>query len=70
MRMMSAGGGCKYLLRSVVTGVGDRSLSTRLVRYYAKVWTPPSAKPSAKHLGCSPAQYDGLDAGDERRTRL
>ncbi len=40
MRTMNAGDDCKYLLRSVVAGVGDRSLSTRLVRYYAQGLDP------------------------------
>lgn len=39
MRVMSAGDGYKYLLRSVVTGDGDRSLSTTLTRYYAEAGT-------------------------------
>ena len=35
LRVMTAGGGVAYLLRSVVTGDGDRSLATPLTRYYA-----------------------------------
>jgi conjugative relaxase-like TrwC/TraI family protein len=41
MRVMSAGDGYKYLLRTVVAGDGDRSLSTPLTRYYAEAGTPP-----------------------------
>ena len=41
MRKMSAGEGYKYLLRSVVSGDGNRSLSTPLTRYYAEAGTPP-----------------------------
>lgn len=41
MRKMSAGDGYQYLLRSVVAGDGDRSLSTPLTRYYAEAGTPP-----------------------------
>lgn len=41
MRVMSAGDGYEYLLRSVVAGDGNRSLSTPLTRYYAEVGTPP-----------------------------
>lgn len=41
MRVTSAGDGYKYLLRSVATGDGDRSLSTPLTRYYAEGGTPP-----------------------------
>ena len=43
MRVMSAGDGYKYLLRSVVAGDGDRSLSTPLTRYYAEVGNPPGS---------------------------
>lgn len=39
MRVMSAGDGFKYLLRSVAAADGDRSLSTPLTRYYAEVGT-------------------------------
>lgn len=41
MRVMSAGDGYKYLLRTVVAGDGDRSLSTPLTRYYTEAGTPP-----------------------------
>jgi len=41
MRKMSAGKGYQYLLRSVVAGDGNRSLSTPLTRYYAEAGTPP-----------------------------
>jgi conjugative relaxase-like TrwC/TraI family protein len=41
MRVMSAGNGCKYLLRTVVAGDGQRSLSTPLTRYYSAKGTPP-----------------------------
>ena len=41
MRVMSAGDGYKYLLRTVVVGDGKRSLSTPLTRYYGGEGTPP-----------------------------
>jgi conjugative relaxase-like TrwC/TraI family protein len=41
MRVMSAGDGYEYLLRSVVAGDGNRSLSTPLTRYYEETGTPP-----------------------------
>ncbi len=41
MRRMSAGAGYKYLLKTVVAGDGDRSLSTPLTRYCAETGTPP-----------------------------
>src|SRR5690625_560580 len=40
MRVMSAGDGYKYLLRTVAAGDGDRSLSTPLTRYYAEQGAP------------------------------
>lgn len=41
MRVMSAGDGYKYLLRTVAAGDGERSLSTPLTRYYAEEGSPP-----------------------------
>ena len=41
VRVMSAGDGYKYLLRTVASGDGDRSLSTPLTRYYAEQGSPP-----------------------------
>ena len=41
MRLMSAGDGYKYLLKTVAAGDGDRDLSTPLTRYYAETGTPP-----------------------------
>mgnify|MGYP002759990392 CR=1 FL=1 len=41
MRVMSAGDGYKYLLRTVGTGDVDRSLSTPLTRYYNAEGTRP-----------------------------
>ena len=41
MRLMSAGDGYKYLLKTVVAGDGDRDLSTPLTRYYSQTGTPP-----------------------------
>ena len=41
MRVMSAGDGYKYLLRTVAAGDGQRSLSTPLTRYYSAQGTPP-----------------------------
>lgn len=54
MRVMSAGDGYKYLLRTVVAGDGDRSLSTPLTRYYAEAGTPPG-----RWLGAGVAQLGG-----------
>ncbi|WP_422936626.1 MobF family relaxase [Sinomonas sp. P47F7] len=41
MRVMSAGDGYRYLLRTVAAADGDRSLSTPLTRYYAEAGNPP-----------------------------
>ena len=41
MRVMSAGDGYEYLLRTVAAGDGDRFLSTPLTRYYTEEGTPP-----------------------------
>ena len=41
MRVMSAGSGYQYLLRSVAVGDGNRLLSTPLTRYYTEAGTPP-----------------------------
>jgi conjugative relaxase-like TrwC/TraI family protein len=41
MRVMSAGDGYKYLLRTVAAADGQRSLSTPLTRYYSAKGTPP-----------------------------
>lgn len=40
MRVMSAGDGFRYLLRTVVAGDGERSMSTPLTRYYSAKGTP------------------------------
>nr|WP_203579833.1 relaxase domain-containing protein [Microbacterium hibisci] len=60
MRVMSAGDGYKYLLRTVAAADGDRPLSTPLTRYYAEAGTPPG-----RWLGGGlPALADGgIDAG-------
>ncbi len=41
MHVLRAGDGVAYLLRTVVSGDGDRSLATPLTRYYAEAGTPP-----------------------------
>ena len=60
MRVMSAGDGYKYLLRTVAAADGDRLLSTPLTRYYAEAGTPPG-----RWLGSGmPALADGrIEAG-------
>ena len=56
MRKMSAGEGYKYLLRSVVSGDGNRSLSTPLTRYYAEAGTPPGVWMGSGSPSSAPAQ--------------
>ncbi|MDR2566358.1 MAG: relaxase domain-containing protein [Bifidobacteriaceae bacterium] len=43
MRLMTAGEGYKYLLKSVVAGDGERHLSTPLTRYYTEQGCPPGS---------------------------
>ncbi|WP_026378777.1 MobF family relaxase [Agromyces italicus] len=54
MRVMSAGNGYKYFLRSIAAADGDRSLSTPLTRYYAAKGTPPGRwiGSGVRGLGC------------------
>lgn len=59
MRVMSAGNGYKYLLRSVAASDGDRSLSTPLTRYYAEQGTPRGRKGSCILIGCFCLQATG-----------
>ncbi|MGR6612324.1 MobF family relaxase [Kocuria rhizophila] len=62
MRVMSAGNGYKYLLRTVAAGDGDRSLSTPLTRYYNAEGTPPG-----RWLGAGVATLGGarISVGDQ-----
>lgn len=62
MRVMSAGDGYKYLLRTVAAGDGDRSLSTPLTRYFNAEGTPPG-----RWLGAGVATLSGgrISVGDQ-----
>ena len=62
MRVMSAGDGYKYLLRTVAASDGDRSLSTPLTRYYSAEGTPPGRWMGA---GLSALGSGQLVPGDE-----
>jgi conjugative relaxase-like TrwC/TraI family protein len=61
MRLMTAGDGYKYLLKSVAAGDGDRSLSTPLTRYYAEAGCPPGTWMGS---GVGSLDLDTLHAGD------
>lgn len=62
MRVMSAGDGYRYLLRTVASGDGDRDLSTPLTRYYAEKGSPPG-----RWLGTAVASLGGgaIVVGDQ-----
>jgi conjugative relaxase-like TrwC/TraI family protein len=62
MRVMSAGNGYSYLLRSVAAGDGYRSLADPLTRYYAEKGTPPGFWVGS---GVSDLGGGGIAAGDE-----
>ena len=51
MRVMSAGDGYKYLLRTIAAADGDRSLSTPLTRYYTAEGTPRGSKRTSILIG-------------------
>ncbi|WP_157009182.1 MobF family relaxase [Agromyces laixinhei] len=62
MRVMSAGDGFRYLLRTVVAGDGVRSMATPLTRYYEAKGTPPGRWMGDGVRGLGSGQ---LVAGDE-----
>ncbi|MCK3769777.1 relaxase domain-containing protein [Microbacterium aerolatum] len=41
MRVLSAGEGYRYLLKSIAAGDGDRDVASSLTRYYTEAGTPP-----------------------------
>src|SRR5690625_7833820 len=56
MRVMSAGEGYKYLLRTVAAGDGDRSLSTTFPRYYGEEGQPSGRWGVEGFEGIAPVQ--------------
>lgn len=70
MRVMSAGDGYKYLLRTVAAADGDRSLSTPLTRYYNAEGTPPGRWLGAGVAGLGGGQIVEGDQVSEAQLQL
>ncbi|WP_282856383.1 MobF family relaxase [Pseudoclavibacter helvolus] len=70
MRVMSAGDGYKYLLRTVVAADGDRSLLTPLTRYYNAEGTPPGTWLGAGVAGLGGGQIVEGDQVSEAQLQL
>ncbi|MFA5607274.1 MAG: MobF family relaxase [Leucobacter sp.] len=70
MRVMSAGDGYKYLLRTVAAGDGDRSLSTPLTRYYAEQGSPPGRWVGQGLVGIGAGQLSTGDQVTESQLQL
>ncbi|SDO66037.1 conjugative relaxase domain-containing protein, TrwC/TraI family [Microbacterium testaceum StLB037] len=70
MRVMSAGDGYKYLLRTVTAADGDRSLSTPLTRYYSAEGTPPGRWLGAGFAGLGDKQIVEGDQVSEAQLQL
>ena len=66
MRVMSAGDGYKYLLRTVAANDGDRSMSTPLTRYDNVDGTPPG--PEALLVENRPISGQRIAWADRLRT--
>jgi conjugative relaxase-like TrwC/TraI family protein len=65
MRVMSAGRGYEYLLRSVAAGDGNRDLGTPLTRYYAETGTPPGTWVGSGLTGLGSDGAGRIAEGDE-----
>ncbi|MGP5291069.1 MobF family relaxase [Brachybacterium tyrofermentans] len=70
MRVMSAGDGYKYLLRTIAAADGDRSLSTPLTRYYTEEGTPPGTWMGAALHGLGDGQIAFGDEVSESQLQL
>ncbi|MBT2498567.1 relaxase domain-containing protein [Agromyces sp. ISL-38] len=67
MRVMSAGDGYRYLLRTVVAGDGSRPMSTPLTRYYETKGTPPGQWMGGGVRGLGVGQIaEGSDVTEEQ----
>jgi conjugative relaxase-like TrwC/TraI family protein len=65
MRVLSAGEGYRYLLKTVAAGDGDRDLSTPLTRYYTEQGTPPGRWLGTGLTGLGDRLSGALGVGDE-----
>ncbi|EWT07136.1 conjugal transfer protein [Intrasporangium chromatireducens Q5-1] len=70
MRVMSAGDGYKYLLRTIAAADGDRSLSTPLTRYYAEEGTPPGFWMGSALRGLGDGRIGAGDVVSEAQLQL
>lgn len=70
VRVMSAGDGYKYLLRTVAAGDGDWSLSTPLTRYYAEQGSPPGRWIGQGLAGIGAGQLSTGDQVSEAQLQL
>ncbi|MEV1130516.1 MobF family relaxase [Agromyces sp. NPDC049794] len=70
MRVMSAGDGFRYLLRTVAAGDGDRSLSTPLTRYYSANGTPPGRWMGSGLAALGSTIVEGNEVSEEQLQRL
>ena len=64
IRVMSAGRGFEYLLKSVAAGDGDRDLGTPLTRYYTAKGTPPGTWLGSGLAGIGTDEAGRLHEGD------
>ncbi len=65
MRVMSAGRGYEYLLKTVAAGDGDRDLGTPLTRYYSQEGTPPGVWYGSGVQGLGSDLAGRIATGDE-----
>lgn len=70
MRVMSAGDGYRYLLRTIAAADGDRSLSTPLTRYYTEEGTPPGQWLGSGLAGLGDGQLATGDQVSEAQLQL
>lgn len=69
IRVMSAGQGYRYLLRSVAAGDGDRDSASAVTRYYAEEGTPPGTWIGSGVLGLE-SVGEGEQVSEDQVRRL